>query len=269
MIANGSFLLNEASCQPGAPAAGRARDRLGRRRAQSVLLVDGSFVLGGRRDADALGPAAGGFLLCAGWRSRWAWPLSGGSGTCPSPGPSAPRPSLGGRPARRTRSGAGGVAGEDQSGKRGPRAARSLPPLAIPSNVPEESLVSISKATLSNRLTRRRFDPRRDFSQKANLEWMTTEFDTDGRDGRSAQLAEPARRRSPTDVVSWSERVLGEVNKVFVGQRKLVRGVLASLLAEGHVLIESVPGLGKTLLGARARAGSWAARSIASSSRPT
>ena len=49
-------------------------------------------------------------------------------------------------------------------------------------------------------------------------------------------------------VVSWSQRVLGEVNKVFVGQRKLVRGVLAALLAEGHVLIESVPGLGKTLL---------------------
>src|SRR3974377_1191925 len=49
-------------------------------------------------------------------------------------------------------------------------------------------------------------------------------------------------------VVSWSARVLGEVNKVFVGQHKLVRGVLASLLAEGHVLIESVPGLGKTLL---------------------
>jgi len=49
-------------------------------------------------------------------------------------------------------------------------------------------------------------------------------------------------------VVSWAERVFGEVNKVFVGQRRLVRGVLTSLLAEGHVLIESVPGLGKTLL---------------------
>ena len=49
-------------------------------------------------------------------------------------------------------------------------------------------------------------------------------------------------------VVSWAERVFGEVNKVFVGQRQLVRGVLTSLLAEGHVLIESVPGLGKTLL---------------------
>jgi MoxR-like ATPase len=46
----------------------------------------------------------------------------------------------------------------------------------------------------------------------------------------------------------WAKRVLGEVNKVFVGQGALVRGVLAALLAEGHVLIESVPGLGKTLL---------------------
>jgi MoxR-like ATPase len=49
-------------------------------------------------------------------------------------------------------------------------------------------------------------------------------------------------------VVSWCDRVVAEVSKVFVGQRRLVRGVLASLLAEGHVLIESVPGLGKTLL---------------------
>ena len=48
--------------------------------------------------------------------------------------------------------------------------------------------------------------------------------------------------------MNWAERVLGEVSKVFVGQSKLVRGVLTSLLADGHVLIESVPGLGKTLL---------------------
>ncbi len=49
-------------------------------------------------------------------------------------------------------------------------------------------------------------------------------------------------------VIPWAERVLLEIDKVFVGQRSLVRGVLTSLLAEGHVLIESVPGLGKTLL---------------------
>ncbi|MEO6809998.1 MAG: MoxR family ATPase [Isosphaeraceae bacterium] len=49
-------------------------------------------------------------------------------------------------------------------------------------------------------------------------------------------------------VADWSRRVIDEINKVYVGQNDLVRGVLIALLAEGHVLIESVPGLGKTLL---------------------
>ena len=49
-------------------------------------------------------------------------------------------------------------------------------------------------------------------------------------------------------VASWASKVMAEVNKVYVGQDSLVRGVMAALLADGHVLIESVPGLGKTLL---------------------
>jgi len=49
-------------------------------------------------------------------------------------------------------------------------------------------------------------------------------------------------------VEAWAGRVLAEVNRVFVGQADLTRGVLVALLADGHVLIESVPGLGKTLL---------------------
>jgi MoxR-like ATPase len=64
----------------------------------------------------------------------------------------------------------------------------------------------------------------------------------------AAPLAADLGERAPEGVLAWADRVLGEVNKVYVGQRKLVRGVLASLLAEGHVLIEAVPGLGKTLL---------------------
>ncbi len=43
-------------------------------------------------------------------------------------------------------------------------------------------------------------------------------------------------------------RARQELAKLFVGQRALVDGVLAAVLAGGHVLIESVPGLGKTLL---------------------
>ena len=39
-----------------------------------------------------------------------------------------------------------------------------------------------------------------------------------------------------------------EVGRVVVGQRSLVDGVLVALVAGGHVLIEGVPGLGKTLL---------------------
>jgi len=58
----------------------------------------------------------------------------------------------------------------------------------------------------------------------------------------------PAAPSATGPVAEWSARVLAEINKVFIGQDKLVHGVLAALLADGHVLIESVPGLGKTLL---------------------
>ncbi len=39
-----------------------------------------------------------------------------------------------------------------------------------------------------------------------------------------------------------------EINKVMVGQEMLVERVLIALLADGHVLLEGVPGLAKTLL---------------------
>ena len=44
------------------------------------------------------------------------------------------------------------------------------------------------------------------------------------------------------------DELLAEAAKVYVGQTAFVRLTLAALLAGGHVLIESVPGLGKTLL---------------------
>ena len=62
----------------------------------------------------------------------------------------------------------------------------------------------------------------------------------------SAPAQAPASPVAP--VADWSRRVMAEIDKVYVGQADLVRGVLVALLAEGHVLIESVPGLGKTLL---------------------
>jgi MoxR-like ATPase len=44
------------------------------------------------------------------------------------------------------------------------------------------------------------------------------------------------------------EKLQREVHKVFVGHDELVRDVLSVLLSDGHVLLEGVPGLGKTLL---------------------
>lgn len=42
-------------------------------------------------------------------------------------------------------------------------------------------------------------------------------------------------------------RITAEIRKLFVGQDELVLGTLVALFSGGHVLIESVPGLGKTL----------------------
>ena len=56
--------------------------------------------------------------------------------------------------------------------------------------------------------------------------------------------------------------MLAEINKVYIGQDRLVRGVLTALLAEGHVLIESVPGLGKTLLVRALGQGNQAVRAV-------
>ena len=42
--------------------------------------------------------------------------------------------------------------------------------------------------------------------------------------------------------------LLTQINTVLIGQEKIVKNVLLALLANGHVLLEGVPGLGKTFL---------------------
>jgi MoxR-like ATPase len=44
------------------------------------------------------------------------------------------------------------------------------------------------------------------------------------------------------------QRVRAEIGKVIVGHKDIVEGVLTCLFVGGHVLLEGVPGLGKTLL---------------------
>jgi len=43
------------------------------------------------------------------------------------------------------------------------------------------------------------------------------------------------------------EKMFNEVSKVIVGQREMVEGILMGLLTGGHVLLEGVPGLAKTM----------------------
>lgn len=44
------------------------------------------------------------------------------------------------------------------------------------------------------------------------------------------------------------DSIVAEIGKIYVGQSEFVRQTLIALFSGGHVLIESVPGLGKTLL---------------------
>jgi len=45
-----------------------------------------------------------------------------------------------------------------------------------------------------------------------------------------------------------AEALSREIGKAIVGHQEVVRQVIVSILAEGHALLEGVPGIGKTLL---------------------
>src|SRR5881397_1036400 len=61
-------------------------------------------------------------------------------------------------------------------------------------------------------------------------------------EGRAADAAAVERLRRTAEAIEQ------EVARVIVGQQMVVRGVTIALLAGGHVLLEGLPGLGKTLL---------------------
>src|SRR5210317_970609 len=44
------------------------------------------------------------------------------------------------------------------------------------------------------------------------------------------------------------DKIKTEVGRMMVGQEDVIDGVLTALMAGGHVLLEGVPGLGKTIL---------------------
>lgn len=49
-------------------------------------------------------------------------------------------------------------------------------------------------------------------------------------------------------IVEQSEQIIAEINKAFIGKEEIVRKVLMTIYAGGHVLLEDCPGVGKTTL---------------------
>jgi MoxR-like ATPase len=60
-------------------------------------------------------------------------------------------------------------------------------------------------------------------------------------------VAQPASTGNHSATKLLFDRISDELRKIFIGQEQLVLGTLVALFSNGHVLIESVPGLGKTL----------------------
>jgi MoxR-like ATPase len=55
-------------------------------------------------------------------------------------------------------------------------------------------------------------------------------------------------RTDLTELTNSIERVRTEIKKIIVGQEATINMMIAAVLADGHVLIEGVPGIAKTLL---------------------
>jgi MoxR-like ATPase len=55
------------------------------------------------------------------------------------------------------------------------------------------------------------------------------------------------RPRTPSETAALMQQILFEVKKIVVGQDHFLERVLVAMLAQGHLLVEGVPGLAKTL----------------------
>src|SRR5512136_744517 len=51
-----------------------------------------------------------------------------------------------------------------------------------------------------------------------------------------------------TDIQSFGKKLINNLEKVIVGKRASIELIIVGLLCQGHVLIEDVPGVGKTVL---------------------
>ena len=61
-------------------------------------------------------------------------------------------------------------------------------------------------------------------------------------------MAQSNFEQSAAVFVDSFQRIHKEISKVIVGHHRLIEDVLTALFAGGHVLLEGVPGIGKTIL---------------------
>ena len=51
-----------------------------------------------------------------------------------------------------------------------------------------------------------------------------------------------------TEIQDYAFSVIENIEKVIIGKRATIEFLMVALLCEGHVLLEDVPGTGKTML---------------------
>src|SRR5260370_38598779 len=54
--------------------------------------------------------------------------------------------------------------------------------------------------------------------------------------------------RTPPDVAAVASKIVSNMEKVIVGKRQQLTLALAAYLCEGHILLEDVPGVAKTMM---------------------
>jgi MoxR-like ATPase len=68
------------------------------------------------------------------------------------------------------------------------------------------------------------------------------------KDGRTVRLHKGRQMSSFDTLATVTDRVAANIEKVIEGKSDVVKTTMTVLLAEGHLLIEDVPGVGKTML---------------------
>jgi MoxR-like ATPase len=88
-------------------------------------------------------------------------------------------------------------------------------------------------------------------SENAGIQFVAPAHNQNGHENGGAELIMSTEGPSADDItmfINTAQQLEKELCAIVVGQERVIRELLLALLAGGHVLLEGVPGLGKTLL---------------------